>query len=145
MCGYRLDFVDWNFCLNDTYDLVFRDPVKGGERIFKAWEIKSKGNAKINDVKGGWWQANDDRLIFTHRKFNPNSEACKKDFQTSWTACKGDEVKQRGTTFSNGSYLPLLDLFARWARIVRDRNRDVVPVFRFRLKNVCFPTRILRC
>lgn len=119
------------FCLNEKYELVFHDPKTGGEKTYQAWEIKSKGNAKINDVKGGWWQANDERLIFTHRKFDPSSEACKSEFKTSWTACKGDDARQSGTVFFQRAKDIFLDLFARWARVVRDRNRDVVPCRRF--------------
>lgn len=85
--------------MNEDYDVVFRDPSKGGEKTYKLWDIKSKGASKILEVKGGWWQGNDERLIFTHRKFNPNTTACKEEFKKTWGACKGDEAKQRGTEY----------------------------------------------
>lgn len=58
-------------CFNDEYCLVFKNPETGGEVTLKLWEIKPKGAAKVLDVKGGWWQANDERLIFSIRKFDP--------------------------------------------------------------------------
>ena len=87
---------------------MFRDPRTGGEKTFKLWDIHSKGASKILDVKGGWWQANDERLIFSHRKFNPNTEACKEELKKAWNAIKGDEARQRGFYFSDGVHtIPL--------------------------------------
>lgn len=89
-------YADWSFTLNSDYDLVFIDPDKGGEKTYKMWDLKSKGPSKILDVRGGWWQANDERLIFTIRKFDPKATGCKEELQKAWLACKGDEQKQKG-------------------------------------------------
>lgn len=108
---------------------MFRDPATGGELTYKLWDLKSKGATKILEVKGGWWQANDERLIFTFRKFDPTSTACKEELGKAWAQTKGDEAKQKGMlSFLSSPFYPRIDLFAKWARLIRDRNRDVVPV-----------------
>ena len=78
---------------------MFRNPDTGGEVTFKVWACKSKGSAKFFDKKGGWYDINDNQLIFTYRNFDPTSEACKEELKTTWNTHKNEDKKLKGISF----------------------------------------------
>ena len=69
------------------------------EITFKIWSFKSKGSAKLFDKKGGWYDINNNQLIFTYPKFDRTSEARIEELKTTWNCHKNDDKKLKSISY----------------------------------------------
>lgn len=93
---FSLQYAGWKWTFNADWDVVFFDPTTGGEKIFKIWELSSRGNKKYAGVARGWLSANDFRLIFNQKDFIHDSTASSPEVSKKWKELLGDKDGQRG-------------------------------------------------
>ena len=58
---------------------MFIDPQSGGDKVFKVWQLVSKGNLNKYNQKG-WFAINDNAIIFNQKKFTVSQPGCHKNF-----------------------------------------------------------------
>lgn len=93
ICSTEFAGLPWTF--NHRWDIVFTVPKTAGEKIFRLWEMSSRGNKKYNNVSRGWWSANDFRLIFNIKDFVGDGTATAPGISKQWKELAGDKDEER--------------------------------------------------